>query len=91
MGGGLSDDLSGYEGDDRIYGGPGQTHGYGEAREYARDLGLKSTASYLQNDKRPELTFRALLTDGDTRQRLEFVAIRGKPPLEPKGTPSVLP
>jgi hypothetical protein len=43
MGGGLSDDLSGYEGDDRIYGGPGQTHGYGEAREYARDLGLKST------------------------------------------------
>jgi hypothetical protein len=32
MGDGLSDDLSGYEGDDRIYGGPGQTHGYGEDR-----------------------------------------------------------
>jgi hypothetical protein len=44
-----------------------------------------------ETTKQPAPRFRALLNKGDTRQRLEFVAIPGKPPLAPKGTPSVLP
>jgi hypothetical protein len=35
--------------------------------------------------------FRAVLNKDYTPQRLEFVAIPGKPPLTLKGTPSVLP
>ena len=43
----------------------------------------RRVASPFQNYTRSEPRFRALLNMNDTRQRPEFVAIPGKPPLTP--------
>src|ERR671921_1647929 len=62
-------------------------------RDHKRDTHstLHTLSSTFRNYTHSGQWFRAVLNKDYTPQRLEFVAIPGKPPLTLKGTPSVLP